>query len=97
MLSLWHYSAAKKDKIMKKKFLILSVITFILALAIFAFSFFLYHFVGPNGEILSIPSAEPGKPMVTLLFGVWGTCFLFSSVMSLLVALIFFPCKKSNL
>jgi hypothetical protein len=34
---------------------------------------------------------EPGKPFITLLFGIWGVTFLFASVMSLLVSWIFYP------
>ena len=57
---------------MRKKFNILSLCSFALALGIFAFSFYLYHFVTPDGAFTTIWQPEPGKPMVTLLFGIWG-------------------------
>ena len=75
---------------MRKKFNILSLCSFALALGIFAFSFYLYHFVAPDGAFTTIWQPEPGKPMVTLLFGIWGVTFLFASVMSLLIGAIFF-------
>ena len=74
---------------MKMKFLILSAISFIIALAIFLFTFYLYHYVDVCGVVSAVKLDSPGKPFVTLLFGVWGTCFLFAIVMSLLAAFIF--------
>ena len=79
---------------MKKKLFILSICSFILAAAIFVFSYFLYHYMGPDGVWTSVWSPTPGKPYVTLLFAIWGVTFLFSSVMSALSAIIFFPTKK---
>lgn len=79
---------------MKKKLLTLSLCTFILALAIFIFSYFMYHYMSIDGIWTSVWSPTPGKPYVTLLFAIWGVSFLFSSVMSLLSAFIFFPGKK---
>ena len=81
---------------MKKKLLRLSFWTFILALAIFVWTFFLFHYVTPEGTFSSVWQAEAQKPLVTLLFGIWGVMFLFSSVMSLLVAGIFYPGKGPN-
>ena len=78
---------------MKKKCTILAICSFALALAIFIFSYFLYHYGLPEGGFSSIFREEPAKPFVTLLFGVWGTHFLFASVMSLLVGHIFFKEK----
>ena len=81
---------------MKKKLLILSAICFVLSLGIFWFTFFLYHYVDVGGVISPVPLNAPGKPFVTLLFGVWGTCFLFASVTSFLASFIFGSKKDSK-
>lgn len=78
---------------MRKKWYSLSICSFIIALAIFVFSYFLYHYMGPDGKFISTYCETPEKPFVTLLFGIWGVTFLFSSVMSFLVANIFYPKK----
>ena len=49
----------------------------------------LYHHLGPDG-FTAIRRTEPLKPMVTWLFAIWGTHFLFAGFMSLLVGHIFF-------
>ena len=79
---------------MKKKIKTLSVCCFVLALAIFAFSYILYHYTMPGGGFTAVWQPEPGKPMVTWLFAIWGVMFLFAGVMSLLVGRIFFSEKK---
>ena len=79
---------------MRKKLFTLSICTFLIALAIFLFSFFMYHYMDSNGIWSTTWSPTPGKPYVTLLFAIWGVTFLFSSVMSALSAIIFFPKKK---
>ena len=65
--------------------------SFALALGIFTWSYILYHYATPDGGLSLVWRAEPAKPMVTLLFAVWGVMFLFSGVMGLLVGHIFFP------
>ena len=77
---------------MKKKCCCLAIWSFVLALAIFAFSYILYHHLGPDG-FTAIRRSEPYKPMITWLFAIWGTQFLFAGVMSLLVGKIFFKEK----
>ena len=79
---------------MRKKCLFLALCCFVLALAIFAWTYYLYHYMTPEGVFTDILRSEPGKPMVTYLFGVWGVTFLFASVMSLLIGLIFGVHKK---
>ena len=74
---------------MRKKCNILAIWSFALALCIFVFSYMLYHHLGPNG-FTAIFQAAPIKPMVTWLFAIWGTHFLFAGVMCLLVGKIFF-------
>ena len=78
---------------MKKKFNRLSLVSFILALVIFGFTFALYHYMGPDGNFCNIWREEPVKPFVTFLFGIWGVTFLFGSVISLVIGNIFFSEK----
>lgn len=77
---------------MKKKFLILSACSYILSFSIHMFTYFLYHYYGVDG-FRTVFQAEPYKPFVTLLFGIWGTLFLFASIMCLLIAIIFYNRK----
>lgn len=78
---------------MRKKCNTLALCSFALALGIFLFSYVLHHYMTPDGVFTSVFQAEPGKPMITLLFAIWGVHFLFASVMSLLVGQIFFKEK----
>ena len=71
---------------MRKKCNILSVSSFVIALAIFAVTYYLVHYMGAGGAY----QEEPLKPFVTLLFGIWGVMFLFSAVMSFVIGHIFF-------
>ena len=75
---------------MKKKFNILALWSFGLALGIFAFSYILFHYTLPGGSFTTVRQSAPGKPLVTELFAIWGVLFLFASVMSLLIGQIFF-------
>ena len=79
---------------MREKFKKLSRWSFVLAIGIFVFSFFLFHYVMPDGTITLVFQEKPGKPMVTLLWSILGTCFLFSSILSRMIAGIFYPEKK---
>lgn len=78
---------------MKRKLNTLSLCSFVLAFAIFVFSYILFHYVTQDGTFTSVWHAQPEKPFVTMLFAVWGVMFLFSGVMSLLIGNIFFPKK----
>ena len=78
---------------MRKKFNTLALWSFVLSLAIFILSFYLYHYMLPDGSFTSAFQSQPGKPFVTLLFGIWGVTFLFASVMSWLIGRIFFKEK----
>ena len=75
---------------MRKKCNILAWCSLALALGIFVFTFYLYHYCLPDGTFTVVFQEEPGKPMITYLFGVWGVTFLFASVMSALIGRIFF-------
>ena len=78
---------------MRKKCNTLAIWSFILALCIFIFSYVLYHHTLPGGVFTAEFQSQPGKPFVTLLFGIWGVTFLFASVMSWLIGRIFFKEK----
>ena len=78
---------------MRKKFNRLALWSFILCLAIYVFSYILYHYLSPAGGFTSVFQTEPAKPLVTYLFAIWGVCFHFASVMSLLIGRIFFSDK----
>ena len=79
---------------MRKKCMILGVVSFVLALAIFVWTFYLYHYLSPEGVFTPMVREAPGKPFITYLFGIWGVTFLFASVMSVLIGLIFYPKEK---
>jgi hypothetical protein len=76
---------------MKKKLSLLSLVCFVLSLAIFVWTFYIYHHLTADFVFSAQWQLEPGKPFITLLFGIWGVTFLFASVMSLLVSWIFYP------
>ena len=73
----------------RKRFFVLALCCLVLALGIFGFSHFLYHYVNADFSLSSVYLTEPQKPMVTWLFAIWGVCFLFAGVFSLLLGIIF--------
>ena len=75
---------------MRNKCYILSVSAFIISVGIFVLTYFLYHYMGADGRFTAEFLTTPGKPSVTLLFGIWGVIFLFVSWMCALVGTIFF-------
>lgn len=75
---------------MKKKFFTLSLTCLILSLLDFLFSYRLFHYLRPDGHFGIVFNTIPVKPFVTILFGVLGVLFLFSSIMSIIVYLIFY-------
>ena len=79
---------------MKKKFMKLSGWSFALALIIFLLSYFMFHYVLPDGTITTVFQEEAGKPMVTALWAILGVLFLFTGILSQLIARIFYPEKK---
>ena len=74
---------------MKKKFLKLSLITFITGVLFLLLAFFFFHFVTDEGITL-IWHAEAGKPFVTELIGDFGILNIAASFISLLIAFIFY-------
>ena len=79
---------------MKKKFKTLSVWSFILALVIFVLAFFVYHFVTAEGAITLVYHKEAGKPLVSQMLANLGALFLFSGILNLLIAKIFFSNER---
>ena len=79
---------------MKKKLRILSTCSFVLAGIIFIFSYFLFHYATPDCSFTPVYQAVANKPVITLLFAILGVLFLFSGVMSCLIAFIFFKNEK---
>lgn len=77
---------------MKKKLLKLALVTLIIAVVVLAIAYFFFHFVGDEGIREWQP--EAGKPFVTDLIGMFGVLFLWSSAMSLILALTVFNDKK---
>ena len=80
---------------MKKKFLTLSLITFIMSLVVFGLAFFIFHYVTDAG-ITFIYHAEAEKPFVANMVGIFGVLSFFTSVISLIIAFIFCKNKNSN-
>jgi len=81
---------------MKKKLLILSRWSFAISFGLFIFSYLLFHYIAPDGTFTTVYQIEANKPVVTLLFAIWGVLFLFSGVMSCFVAHIFFSGNEKN-
>ncbi len=75
---------------MRKKFRCLALCSFAFSIAIYVFTYFLYHYLSPLGGFTNVYQAEAAKPMVTFLFGLWGVMFQFAGVLSLMVGQIFF-------
>ncbi len=77
----------------KNKFLKLSLYCLIISVIVFIINYFFYHFVTDDGISLTF-NEEPGKPFVANLIGYFAVMFLFASVISLLIAHIFYPKDK---
>lgn len=77
----------------KNKFLKLSLYCLIISVIVFIINYFFYHFVTDEGISLTW-NEEPGKPFVANLIGIFAVLFLFASVISLLIAYIFYPKEK---
>lgn len=72
----------------RKALLKFSLINFIIAIFVFAFNYFFFHFVTDTGIGLTW-NPEPGKPFVSNLIGTLGVLFVFSSISSLAAAFVF--------
>ena len=79
---------------MRKKCNTLAASSF--AIAIYVFTYFLFHYIGPEGQILAEYQKTVSKPFIVLFFGIWGVMFQFAAVMSLLIGKIFFSESKTG-
>ena len=79
---------------MRRKCFIMALVSFVLALVIYAVAYFMYHYLGPDGNLGTVFYEAPAKPFVTLYVGIWGVMHQFAAVVCLLVGLIFFPKDK---
>lgn len=75
---------------MKKKFDILAIWSFALAVGIFLLAFYVFHYVRPNGAFTLVYQKEAGKPLVSQMLANLGVLFLFSGIMNVLIGNIFF-------
>ena len=78
----------------RKRFFTLSFCCLLLALGIFLFSHFLYHYVTADFTLSPVYLTEMQKHMVTWLFAIWGVCFLFAAVFCFLLGIIFGSGKR---
>ena len=79
---------------MRRKCFTMAIVSFIIALAIYGFTYYLYHYLSEGGGFGNIYHEDPVKPVVTIYFGVWGVMHQFAALTSFLVGLIFFPKDK---
>ena len=75
---------------MKSKFQKLSLVSFVIAIVLFVFSFILFHYLTPEGTFSFVWHNEASKPIITNLFAIWGVMHLFTAVTSLLISSVFF-------
>ena len=73
----------------------MAIVSFVMALAIYALTFYLFHYLGPDCSLGTVYHKEAAKPFVTLCCGIWGVMHHFAAVTSLLIGCIFFP-KETN-
>lgn len=79
----------------KNKFLKLSLYSLIASIITFIINYFFFHFVTDDGISLTWQE-EAGKPFVANLIGILAVLFLFASVMSLFIAIIFYSNKENK-
>lgn len=79
----------------KNKFLKLSLYSLIASIVTFIINYFFFHFVTDDGISLTWQE-EAGKPFVANLIGILAVLFLFASVMSLFIAIIFYSNKENK-
>ena len=78
---------------MRIKFLKLSGISFGLSFFVLVFNYFFYHYFGESGFTTEF-SKLPRKPFVSDLIGQFGVLLLFCSIVSLIIAFVFY--KKED-
>lgn len=79
---------------MKKKLIVFSRWSLAIAFGVFILSYFLFHYIAPDGSLTTIYQTACNKPVVTLLFAIFGVLFLFCGVICRLIAHIFFAKGK---
>lgn len=79
----------------RKRFYILAIASFAISLAIYVFTYCLFHYLGPDG-FSSMYRDIPYKPVVTIYFGIWGVMFQFAALVSVLLAWIFCPNERKQ-
>lgn len=80
---------------MQKKFLKLSLITFIVGVVFLALAYFSFHYLTDAG-LSSVWHREAEKPFVTELIGDFGVLNLFAAFISLLIHFIFIKNKDEQ-
>lgn len=71
-----------------KRLYIFAAIAFSIAVALTILTYFYFHYYTDTGFV-SVKQTEPAKPFMTYMFGFLTVLFLFSSLISLLIALVF--------
>ena len=77
----------------RNKLFKLSLVCLIIGIVVLAIAYFFFHYVTDDGITL-VWHPEAGKPFVTDLIGTLGVLMVWSSAMSFICALIFFPKNK---
>ena len=81
---------------MRRKCFLMAAVSFVIAIAIYIVTYFMYHYMGADGSFGTVFYGSPAKPLVTVYFGIWGVMHQFAAVTSFLVGIIFFPKEKGK-
>lgn len=76
---------------MRRKCFTMALVSFVTALVIFAFAYYLYHYLGTDGSFGTVFRSEPAKPLVTLYVGMWGVLHYAAAFISCTIGFVFFP------
>ena len=71
----------------------MSLWSLVLAVVLFAAAYILFHYMTPEMTFTTTFRTEPGKPLVTEMVAMLGVLFLFSGILSGMIANIFFSEK----
>ncbi len=72
---------------MRKRLFKLSAITFVISIVVLIIAYLVFHYITDSGITL-IKQEEAQKPFITGLIGQFGVLFMFTSVLSLIIALL---------
>lgn len=81
---------------MKKKCRKLSLALLISAVITFILTYFIYHYLTPDG-FMPIWQPEPAKPYVTFLVAILGVLLLLSSIETFFISNIFFGKEEKTI